>query len=165
VPWPYHLFTTEKYLIMGETSLCEDVAGEEESRVSEIIFSSIAWKAPGIFWKTTSGHAYSASVWPHPCKSPGAWFRILMPGSWPAAWALLVVWAGAQESSHFLKMRFVSPLPTCSSLTQLLYRKIKSTAISDLPVGPVKETQGQPSSKNEILAQPWLPELTSVVKH
>jgi len=88
-----------------------------------------------------------------------------MPGSWPAAWALLVVWAGAQESSHFLKMRFVSPLPTCSSLTQLLYRKIKSTAISDLPVGPVKETQGQPSSKNEILAQPWLPELTSVVKH
>lgn len=32
----------------------------------------------------------------------------------------VVGWADAQES-HFLKMRFVSPLPICSSLIQFLY--------------------------------------------
>lgn len=34
-------------------------------------------------------------------------------------WALLVVWAGALKSSHFLKISFVSPLPmSCHSLTR-----------------------------------------------
>lgn len=120
---PFPSFRHRKIPACGswpDKSLGEDVAGEQDSRISKMNFfncsleSSREHNSPLENNKWTWALCLTSSL-----LSPEAWFGILVPGSWPVTWALLVVWAGALESSHFLKISFFSPLPTSHlSLTQ-----------------------------------------------
>lgn len=123
MPFPsFHHRKIPDYGSWPDKSLGEDASGQQDSRISKMNFSTVAWKAleiPTTLWKTTNGPEYSASAWPHP-----SWAQRLCSASLCLAaglscglcwWSGLVLW----KAVLFLQISFASPLPMSHlSLTQ-----------------------------------------------
>lgn len=115
MPFPsFHHRKISDYGSWPDKFLGEDVAGEQDSRISKMNFFNRSLESSR---DPSSPLENSKWTWmlclclTSSLLSPEAWFGILVPGSWLVTWALLIIWAGALESSHFLKISFVSPLP------------------------------------------------------